>query len=189
MKLRMLFAVIGFGLAAVIAGWLYETRFKSSIALDNLVIPDNIDYFLTGFTVRVTNQQGNPDYQISSPRLEHRPKTDISHIELPTMQIFRRAELWQIESGIGQLQHRDNRLQLQHNVILQKEGNNPLQLKTSEMLFEPDRDLVTMDTRVTLLSRHGTIVAETAVFDLSRKIYALEKARAVYQPTLRNNES
>ncbi len=189
MKLRILFAVFSIGLAAIVFGWIYETRFKSSVDHDQLVIPDNIDYYLTGFTVRVTNQQGNPDYQISSPRLEHRPKTDTSHITLPTMKIFRQAGLWQLESEIGQLQHADNLLQLQQNVVLQKNGNNPLQLTTESILFEPDRDRVTIDNRFTMQSGKASIIADNAVFDLAQQIYLLEKARAGYPPGSRNDES
>ena len=189
MKSRMILAVIGFGFTAIIFGWFYETRLKSAVDPGQLAIPDNIDYYLTEFTVKVTNQQGNPDYQISSPKLEHRPKTDVSDITAPSMKIYREDGLWLVESDTGQLQHRDNLMKLQKNVIMRKKGDHPMQLETDSILFDPDHDLVTIDRPVTLRRKSATIVAQQAVFDLQQSIYTLEKTRAVYPPGNRDHES
>jgi hypothetical protein len=47
--------------------------------------------------------------------------------------------------------------------------------------FEPERDLVTADSAVLMVSPQGRIRAEQAEFDLAGKIYRFTNARTVYQ--------
>ena len=46
MKLRLLILVMVVGVAAVIAGWVYESRLRPQALSEELEVPDNIDYFL-----------------------------------------------------------------------------------------------------------------------------------------------
>jgi hypothetical protein len=116
---------------------------------------------------------------------EHRPSTDTSHIEQPSVQIYRDNDHWIVNSGQGQFEHKANLLRLQQNVVFQKLGDNPLQLTTESIQFEPDLDRVTIDSQVILQTRNSRIEAEAATFDLSGKVYSPQKTRAVYN----NDES
>ena len=180
MNLRVIISVIVFGVVAVALGWIYESRFKSQESNIELIVPNNIDYFLTHLDYRVSNAEGNLDYEFSSPRLEHRPSTDVSHIVSPSLQIYRDSGQWQVDSEQGQFQHRNNILMLLQNVVLQKLGNDPLQLTTQVIQFEPDRDLATMPEKVLILSNSARIEAEQATFNLASKVYLFQKARTVY---------
>ena len=180
MNLRVIVAVVVFGIVAIALGWVYESQLKFKVPSAELVIPNNIDYYLTHIDYRVTNVEGNLDYEFSSPRLEHRPSTDISHIVSPAMQIYRVSEHWLVNSEQAQIQHRNNILMLQQNVVLQKLGDDPLHLTTETLQFEPDRDLVTMPEKVLIRSNSAQIEAEQATFNLNSKVYLLQKARTVY---------
>ena len=180
MNIRVMISVIFFGVVAIALGWVYESQIKSKVASVEWVIPNNIDYFLTHLDYRVSNAEGNLDYEFSSPRLEHRPRTDVSHIVTPSLQIYRVSEQWRVNSEQGQFQHRNNILMLQQNVVLQKLGDDPLRLTTETIQFEPDRDLVTMPDKVLILSNNARIEAEQATFNLTSKVYLFQKARTVY---------
>ncbi len=180
MNFRFVIFSILFGIVAIALGWVYESQFKSTVASVELEIPNNIDYFFTHFNYRVTNAKGNLDYEFSSPRLEHRPRTDVSYIVSPSLQIYRVNEQWRINSEQGQFQHRNNILVLQQNVVLQKLGDDPLRVATETIQFEPDRNLVTMPDKVLMRSNGARIEAEQAIFNLTSKVYLLQKARTVY---------
>ena len=180
MSLRLTIAVVIFGIGAIALGWIYESQLKSKAASGDLVIPNNIDYFMTHLKYRAINSDGNLDYEFSSARLEHRPSSDISYIELPSMRIYRDSDQWQIDSELGQIQHRDNLLRLEQNVVVQKRDDASLRLTTNSIVFEPDRDLITMESKVLMQSRNAQIEAQHAIFDLANKVYSLQNAHAVY---------
>lgn len=180
MKSRALIFVIVLGAVAIAAGWIYESRWRASIETTELVIPDNIDYFLTELNYRAVDASGQLDYEFSSRRLEHHPRDDVSRIEVPSLNIYRQSDNWKVKALKGELQHQDNRLWLREQVVMQKTGADSFELLTESIRFEPEQDLVSSDTAVTMRSKQATIEADTAVFDLAGKIYRLSNTRAVY---------
>ncbi len=180
MKSRIFVLVIMLGIVAVASGWIYESRLRPAVEKVELIIPDNIDYFLTNLRYRAMNVDGELDYEFQSRRLEHYPKTDISNIEVPSLQIYRSTDQWQLDAVNGEFLHQDNLLRLRQQVVIQKQGDHPLQMYTESIRFEPDHDLVSTESSVLMRSKQTQIEAERAVFDLARKIYRFSKARATY---------
>lgn len=181
MKTRITILLLVLGLGAVAVGWVYESRLRERVEPRELVIPDNIDYFLTNFNYRAMNTEGSLDYSFDSPRLEHYPRNDVSRIETPSLQIFRDAELWQVDALNGEIEHRANLLSLRNQVVLQKSGPEALRMLTEHLRFEPDRDLVTSETKVLMLGPGSRIEADSAVFDLAGRVYRFDRARATYR--------
>ena len=181
MKSRSLVIVVVLGLVAIAVGWVYESRLGKAPESAELEIPDNIDYFLTGLRYRSMNDAGRTDFEFTSPRLEHRPITDISHIETPSLQIFRDGARWQIDSLQGAYEHRDNLLHLERQVVMQRHGQQPLRLLAERVSFDPNADRITADAGIVLLSGASRIEADVAEFDLSANVYSLKRARAIYQ--------
>ncbi len=180
MKSRLLIMVLFLGLGAVLVGWIYESQTDFRLDRSELKIPDNIDYFMTNFNYKVMDEAGKLDYEFASPRLEHHNLGDISRIEQPFVQLYRGSDHWQIDSRQGEFQHADNLLWLSQQVVMQRLGENPLQVYGESIRFSPDRDLLVSDSAILMQSANSQIEAEQAVFDLSTKVYSLEKARAVY---------
>jgi len=180
MKTRLSIFIVVLGLAAVAIGWVYESQLRSQSEEAQWVIPDNIDYFLTNLRYRVMTPDGELDYEFRSRRLEHRPLTDVSHIEAPTLQIYSDGERWQVDAREGQFQHRDNLLQLRHEVVMRRGGEQPLQLSADSLSFAPDRDLVSAESNILLRTDNAVIEADTAIFDLESGHYNLTRTRSVY---------
>lgn len=173
------FAVIAVAtIAAIAMGWFYEP--KTTVSRPELEIPTDIDYFLSELQYKSMNDQGNLDFEMQSPYLEHLTVTNISLIDEPTMQIYRDANDWQIESLTGQLFHEQNSLQLEKNVVMQREGSNPLQVRSEVMLFQPDLDLISASKTVQIKSDTAIIHGSEAIFDLKNKVYKLKNTRAIY---------
>ena len=180
MNLRMLVLVIILGIAAIALGWVYESRLRPQDEKAELIIPNNIDYFLTKLHYRAMNTQGTLDFEFNSPRLEHYPSTDVSDIAAPSLKIYREDDHWLVDALNGEFLHRDNLLRLRNQVVIQKLGDNPFQMYTESIRFEPDLDLVTSEAKVLMRSNQAQIEAEQAVFDLAGKIYRFNKTHSVY---------
>jgi LPS export ABC transporter protein LptC len=180
MNLRILVLVFILGIGAIAVGWVYESRLRTKIERADLVIPDNIDYYLTNLRYRAMKTDGNIDYEFNSPRLEHYPRTDVSIIEVPSLQIFRDRDHWQVDAINGELVHQDNIFHLRDQVVMQRHGNNPLQMYGESISFEPDRDLVTSDAKISMRSKQARIDAEQAFLDLAGGVYRFNKTRATY---------
>lgn len=180
MKSRVFIFVIIFGFGAIAVGWVYESSLRPGEKKASLEFPDDIDYFLTDLRYRTLKADGTLDFQFLSPRLEHFPRNDISRIELPSMQIYDDIDPWQIDALTGEYHHGNNLLQLNQQVVMQKQGPSPMQVYTESISFEPDRDLVSTDSEILMVSPNARIRAQSAEFDLARKIYRFSKTRAIY---------
>jgi lipopolysaccharide export system protein LptC len=180
MKSRLFIFVIIFGFVAIAVGWVYETSLRPGEKKADLAFPDDIDYFLTNLRYRALKADGKLDFQFITPRLEHYPHNDVSSIEVPSMLVYNDIDPWQIDALTGEYQHGNNLLQLKQQVVMQKQGPSPMQIYTESISFEPDRDLVSTDSEILMVSPQARIRAERAEFDLAGKVYRFSKARAIY---------
>lgn len=180
MKSRWLIFLLIFGFGAIIFGWIYESSVRPRVEPDALAFPQNIDYFLTNFNYRVMNGDGSPDYEFESTRLEHYPLDDTSRIEVPSLRIYRDQDRWRIDARLGEYNHPQNTLRLSRQVVMRKLGEQPFELQTESIRFEPERDLVAIDSPVVMLRGGNRIEADGAEFDLADGIYRFDRARATY---------
>jgi LPS export ABC transporter protein LptC len=181
MKLRLLILVTIIGLAAVAVGWVYERSLRAPEEKVDLVIPNDIDYFLTNMNYRALNAEGKLDFQFYTPRLEHFPRNDVSRIEAPSMQIQTDTDPWLVDSLAGEYQHANNLVRLTQQVVMQRHGESPMQIYTESIRFEPDRELVTAESEILMVNPQARIRADFAEFDLARKIYKFTRTRSVYK--------
>ena len=180
MRFRLYILVVLLGLSAIVAGWIYETRLSPTTEKAELEIPDNIDYFLTDMDYRAIKATGDPDFAFQSPRLEHHPAPDVSHIQIPSMQIFRKPDPWLVDALKGEYQHQVNVMYLIHQVFMRREGSEPIEIHAERMRFEPDVDLVTSESHIVMENEVSRTEAEHAVFNLAERVYRMRKARTIY---------
>jgi LPS export ABC transporter protein LptC len=183
MKLRLLILVTIVGFAAIAVGWVYERSLRAPEEKADLVIPDDIDYFLTNMNYRALNAEGKLDFQLYTPRLDHFPHNDVSQIKVPSMQIQTNTDPWLVDSLAGEYQHANNLLRLTRQVVIKRNGESPMQIYTESIRFEPDRELVTAESETLMVIPQARIRADFAEFDLARKIYRFTRTSSVY-----NNE-
>ena len=181
MKSRVLVFIALLGIAAVLIGWFYESRLRERIERAELVVPDDIDYFLTGLHYRAMNEEGELDYAFRSRRLEHRRLTDTSDIEQPALEIHRDGDRWQVDAERGEYRHRENLLDLEQRVVMQRFGARPLRLQGDRARFEPELDRLSVDGSVLLVTGDAEIRANGAEFDFEAGVYRLDNTRAIYR--------
>lgn len=181
MKSRLLIFLVLLGIAAVVIGWIYESRLREQIEGVELIVPDDIDYFLTGLHYRAMNEQGELDFEFRSRRLEHRRLNDISDIEQPALRIYRDGDRWQVDAQRGEYRHRDNLLDLEQRVVMRRLGERSLRLESDRARFEPDLDRMRVTGSVVVVTDRAEIRADGAEFDLADGVYRLDNTRAVYR--------
>ncbi len=174
--------VVAAGLLAIVVGWFYQEQLKErDIAVSELEIPDNIDYYFTDMTYRAMKDNGEPDYLFTSPRLEHLVRGDTSLIETPEVTIFDNGNRWQVVAGQAQLFHQTEVLQLERDVIMQKQGENPLRLESEIAVFEANDDIVSFPQDVLITSSEARISAASGSFDLKNNVFRFNQTRTIYQ--------
>jgi len=189
MKSRSFIFVIILGFAAIAIGWVYESSLRPGEKQASPQFPDDIDYFFTDMHYRSLNAEGELDFEFLTPRLEHYPHNNVSNFETPSMQIHDASSPWQIDSLTGEYRHGDNLLQLNRQVVMQKEGASPMQVYTESISFEPDRDLVSTDVEILMISPQARIHAHSAEFDLARKVYRFDRTRSIYRQDNNHEDS
>ncbi len=180
MKLSGIILVLSAGIIAIAVGWIYQSQKKPAEARTELEIPVDIDYYLSKVTYRVMAKSGNLDYELRSPYLQHFKQEDISRIDLPEIDIFRNDQHWQVKAKTAEIRHQQNTLLLIDNVLMQRQGEEPLQLSAKLLRFESDNNLLIGDQGVTITGINTQIDAENAVFDLDKNIYRMTNTRAIY---------
>ena len=181
MKSRLMLLILFLGCGAIAMGWVYESSLRPAQETRTLLFPDDIDYFVTNLHYRELNANGELDFAFRSPRLEHYPLDDISRMRVPSVQIADPASPWQVDAVRGEYRHQIGLLNLSEDVVMRKRGDDPIEVYTETINFEPERDLVHTDTDILLLSRRARIEAESAEFDLASKVYRFNQARSVYR--------
>ncbi len=172
--------VIGVAIAVSI-GWFFDTRPVIS-KTSELKVPDNIDYYLSGVHFKAFDQDGNPQYILQSPYLEHFIREDRSDINQPAIQYYSDDQRWHILARQGSLHHPTEIFQLSHQVEMQRlDEIDPIQLEAELMEFNPKQDLVNIPQSLTLKTDELQLQAESAIFDLQNKRHQLNRVQASYQ--------
>ncbi len=180
MKLSGIILVLSAGIIAIAVGWIYQSQNKPSELRSELEIPVDIDYYLSKLKYRVMAKSGELDYELRSPYLQHFKRDDISRIDSPEIDIFRKDQHWRVAAKTAEMRHRQNILYLTDDVLMRRLGEKPMRLSSQLLRFESDNDLVVGERGVTITSKNSQIDADSAIFDLEKNIYSLTNTKAVY---------
>ena len=170
------------GIAAIATGWIYQSKIQQTETSTELEIPLDIDYYLKGVSYRVMSKTGNLDYDLRSPYLVHYKQEDLSRIETPRMNIYRKDQHWHAQARSAELLHQSNTLNLIDNVSFKRTGEDPLTMNTALLSFDTNSDIVTGHNGVQIIVDKALIEADNAIFDLGKNIYSLNKTTAIYYP-------
>lgn len=179
-----LLAIIALIAVASAVGWFYDRRAPVTAITSSLEVPDNVDYYLSQVKLRSMNRRGTLHYQLLSPYLEHYIREDISHIEQPEIQFNGMQSGWSIQSKTGTLQHKDERFELQQQVVmLQNNSDDPLKMNTELMILKPRSNLVEIPKFVTVVSSRIDLKAANALLDIDRNYHRFNRVKAIHQPS------
>ncbi len=183
MKVRLLFLTLLLIGSALIAGWFFNLQPLQETNQQALQIPDNIDYYLDQVDYRAMNDQGKPHYRMQAKRLEHYIREDVSQIEQPRFQLNGAASNWKVQSNKATLQHRQQRFELQRQVVLKRQSpDNPMRLNTQLLILQPQQDRVDIPQPLTLQTTVLSLQAASAQLNMKTDQYRFAAVKATYSP-------
>ncbi|MBC8210929.1 MAG: LPS export ABC transporter periplasmic protein LptC [Gammaproteobacteria bacterium] len=180
--------VIGLVSLAIGIGWFYDRRLAPTTT-EALLLPDNIDYYLSQVNYRAMNQQGTLHYQLLSPYLEHFIREDISQIQQPDLQLNGEQSSWRIQARNGTLQHQQEVFELQHQVeMLRNSAQDPMRLNTERMILRPQSNLIEIPAALTLVSSTIHLQAAGATLNIDKNYYQFNRVKATHQANKKTRE-
>ena len=184
MKLRLLLLTL-LGIAvALFAGWFLDEPPAPEV-VDQLRVPDNIDYYLADVDYRAFNESGTVRYQLQTPYLEHYIREDISHLRVPRLHYHDDdGSQWRLGADEGSLLHASEQFELRQQALLERQhGDRPMQLASQVFRFDSQAEQLEVPQDLTLTSPGLQLNAANALLDIGNQRYRFHRVRAVYQRT------
>ncbi|NQY27105.1 MAG: LPS export ABC transporter periplasmic protein LptC [Piscirickettsiaceae bacterium] len=114
------------------------------------------DYAMTDFTLTIMNELGQPARVIIGDEMAHYPKDDSTEVINPVAYfIGQENDTWVISSNKGQTTGKGGDIFLTGNVIISRENNNEIELRSEELHLDTVHNTAYTDVAVTISSPYG----------------------------------
>ncbi len=112
------------------------------------------DYYMAEFSTRKFDANGRLEYIVHGETLAHYPVDDRSEIVAPRIELHRPDAIWQIQSRSGRFDTDPNLFSLEGDVVVnrQREGADPITIKTSSLTVATDTNIVNTDQIVEIVA-------------------------------------
>ncbi len=151
-----LWAKVVLPLAVLISLWLLNDETPKQTADHGSQIHRTSDYGMTDFTMTIMNKLGQPARVISGHEMSHYPEDDSTEVFIQTTQfIDQQKDTWLVISDKGTTQGKGEDIFLTGNVIITRENNNEIELKTDTLHIDTEHSTAYTDSAVELKSPNG----------------------------------
>lgn len=114
------------------------------------------DYSMTGFTLTIMDNSGTPSRVIGGDKLAHYPDDDSTEILFPIAHVIdQEKDNWILSSNKGQTQGKDEEIVLTGNVIITRQDNNEIELRTEKLILDTLHNTAYTDLAVSIKSPYG----------------------------------
>lgn len=122
----------------------------------NSAIHRTSDYGMTDFIMTIMDKQGKPVRVISGAEMSHYPDDDTTEVISQTTQfIDQQKDTWLVISNKGTTQGKGEDIFLSGNVIITRENNNEIELRTETLHIDTVHSTAYTDSAVELTSPNG----------------------------------
>ena len=144
--------------------------------------PHFVDAYAKDFTMLSMNKEGLPYYTMTAELMEHYNDTGESEFTEPVFNISRDEDAWVISARRGKIDDDNIWVTLNDDVVmLQKNTDNPLQLKTSKMRFNTKTQIAHSDKQVDITQGALSLKSNGMVFNnISGNLELLAGVNGIY---------
>ena len=147
--------------------------------------PHFVDAYAKDFTLLSLNEHGRPYYSLTAQLMEHFNDTGEAEITAPVFNFNKDDNAWVISSKRGKIDDNNTWVTLNDDVVmLQKNTENPLQLKTSKMRFNTKTQIASSDKKVNITQ--GTLLLKSNGMVFNNKTGNLELLAGVNGTYVKN---
>lgn len=169
------------------SGWHFSTRAKG-FRLDKETLSSIPDYMVSDLVVKQFDKKGILANSLTSPYLEHIPKTNTHLVDKPHILIAQKESApWDIRSLKAKAFRGGKKITFLDEVIIHQEKSNKTEastIKTQALTYYPNEKRATTDLLVTF-ERPGSYIQSKGMnaFLDEKRIELLHQARGSYVPT------
>ncbi|MEE9303212.1 MAG: LPS export ABC transporter periplasmic protein LptC [Thiotrichaceae bacterium] len=175
-------------LAVLVAGastWLHNLWRTQQVFTEKLDT-SKIDYYLSGFSLYITDAAGNNRFNLSGEHFVHQRNTKKSEIFKPTIIINNEAETLTIKASKAE-RNAAGDLDFNGKVTIDKpesKATTGFMMETSDLHYSPSKQQVYTDAKVILKTTDGSIITATGMSeDLTTQTTRLKSnVHAEYTP-------
>lgn len=146
------------GILTVLAGWswwLTQEDITPAPQSRETGSDDGLAYYVRDFTIVTMNPAGQLTRSLSSESLNHFLTTEITLLDKPRLKIFAIGDSpeWRLRANHGRVSGDGEELFLSGDVKIDRESRAedlPLQILTSEITIQPDKDYAETDAPVSI---------------------------------------
>ena len=143
-------------LLAIISIWLLSGEESTKNTANGDEQPRSSDYAMTDFTLTVMDDAGNPSRVITGEKMAHYPDNDSTEILFPITHIIdQEKDNWIMSSNKGETQGKGNEIILTGNVIITRQDNNEIELRTEELILDTLHNTAYTNLAVSIKSPYG----------------------------------
>ena len=144
--------------------------------------PHFVDVYARDFTMLSMNKDGQPYYTLRADLMEHFNDTGESEITRPVFNINRNDKAWVIRAKRGRIDDDNTWVTLNEDVVmLQKNTDSPLQLKTSKMRFNTKTQIANSDERVDITQGELSLKSNGMIFNnITGRLELLAGVNGIY---------
>ena len=112
------------------------------------------DYYMAEFSTRKFATNGQVEYVFHGKTLAHFPDDDRSEVDAPRIELHRPDAIWQIQSRSGRFDTDPDLFSLEGDVVVyrQREGSDPITIKTSSLTVATDTNVVNTDQVIEIIA-------------------------------------
>ena len=144
--------------------------------------PHYVDAYVRDFTMRSMDEQGRPYFTLKAELMEHFNDTGESEITAPVFDIDRENDAWIISARRGTIDDDNVWVTLKDDVVmLQKNTETPLKLKTSKMRYNTRTQIADSNKRVDITQGELSLNSNGMVYNnLTGNLELLAGVNGVY---------
>ena len=114
------------------------------------------DYSMTEFTLTVMDVSGIPSRVITGDKMSHYPDDDSTEMLFPIARVIdQQQNNWIMSSNKGQTQGKGEEILLTGNVIITRQNNNEIELRTEKLILDTLHNTAYTDLAISMKSPYG----------------------------------
>ena len=144
--------------------------------------PHFVDAYAIDFTMLSMNKDGQPYYTLTALLMEHYNDTGESEVTQPVFNMNREDKAWVISAKRGIIDDDNIWVTLNDDVVmLQKNADNPMQLKTSRMRFNTKTQIAESNKQVDITQGTLSLKSNGMIFNnLTGNLELLAGVNGIY---------
>ncbi len=114
------------------------------------------DYSMTDFILTMMDDSGTPSRVIEGDKLSHYPDDDSTEILFAIARVIdQRKDTWIMSANKGKTQGKGEQIILTGNVIITRQDNNEIELRTEKLTIDTLQNTAYTDLAVSIISPYG----------------------------------